>query len=293
MKEEVWEVIISPALSRAEGGALFIGTPEGKNHFYKVWANGLAADPLWKSWSYKSIDNPFIPRAEITAAESRMSAERFRQEMEASFEASGGMVLTSAMFPIVDVVPYPHDMYIAIDLAGFQTSDAGRKIERLDDHAIAIVAAHAGGWCIVDIVHGKWDTRETSLRIVKAFRDHRPRKIGIEKGIAKDAVLPYMEDEMARLKTYFNIEPLTHGNQRKTDRIAWALQGRAEKGRIQLKRGDWNRVFLQQAVDFPSHLSHDDLLDAVAYIDQLADPWMEMAVDTFDNWAPLDEVAGY
>lgn len=292
MKEEVWE-IVSPSLSLSEGGALFIGTPDGKNHFYELWVKGLQDDPEWKSWSHKSIDNPFLPRAEIARAESRMSAERFRQEMEASFEASGGMVLSSNMFPIVDTIPYPNDMYVAIDLAGFKPTEAGRKISRLDDHAIAVVAVHAGGWCIVDILHGKWDTRETSLRIVKAFRDYKPRKLGIEKGIAKDAVQPYMDDEMNRLKTYFTIEPLTHGNQRKTDRITWALQGRAEKGRIQLLRGGWNKVFLQQAVDFPSTLSHDDLLDAVAYIDQLADPWMEHFMDVEDTWAPLDDLAGY
>jgi hypothetical protein len=59
------------------------------------------------------------------------------------------------------------------------------------------------------------------------------------------------------LSTFFNIEVLKHGNQRKQDRILWALQGRAEKGRISLLRGDWNKKFLQQASDFPSTLSHD------------------------------------
>jgi hypothetical protein len=165
-------------------------------------------------------------------------------------------------------------------------------VSRLDDHAIAVVAVHAKGWCIEDIIFGKWDTRETSLRIVKAYRDYKPRKLGIEKGITKDAVQPYMEDEMNRLNTYFNIEPLTHGNQRKTDRITWAIQGRAEKGRIQLLKGAWNKTFLQQAVDFPSTLSHDDLLDAVAYIDQLADPWFEHE-DIVEDWEPLDDVSGY
>lgn len=292
MKEEVWEQIVSPALARAEGGALFIGTPDGKNHFYETWLNGIKPDPVWRSWTFKSIDNPFLPRAEIAAAESRMSTELYRQEMEASFEASGGMILSTDMFPIVSEVPYPNERYIAIDLAGFQTTDAGRKVSRLDDHAIAVVAVHAQGWCIEEIISGKWDTRETALRIVKAYRDYKPRKLGIEKGITKEAVQPYMTDEMNRLNTYFNIEPLTHGNQRKTDRITWAIQGRAEKGRIQLLEGAWNKKFLQQAVDFPSTLSHDDLLDAVAYIDQLADPWFDH-VDIVEDWEPLDDVAGY
>jgi phage terminase large subunit-like protein len=127
---------------------------------------------------------------------------------------------------------------------------------------------------------------------VKSFRDYRPVRIGIEKGMASNAVMPYLNDEMQRLGIYFTVEPLTHGNNKKTDRITWAMQGRAEKGRIQLVRGEWNKEFFEQAEDFPSPLAHDDLLDAVAYIDQLADPWID-GPDCYDDWVPLDEAAGY
>ena len=293
MKEEVWEMIISPQLARSEGGALFIGTPDGKNHFYELFVRGQnPAFPQWKSWHFPSIDNPFLPQAEIEEARARMSVERFKQEMEASFETGSGIVLTADMFSIVEEIPYPHDIYVAADLAGFEKVEGGRKLKKLDDHAIAIVANHAQGWTICDLIYGKWDTRETALRLVKAYRDWRPAKFGIEKGMAKNAVMPYLEDEQNRLGTYFLVEDLTHGNQRKTDRIAWALQGRAEKGRISLLRGEWNKDFLQQAQDFPSQLAHDDLIDAVAYIDQLAEPWWE-GPDALDTWEPMDALAGY
>ena len=59
-----------------------------------------------------------------------------------------------------------------------------------------------------------------------------------------------------------------------------------------MTRGDWNKVFLDQASDFPSRLAHDDLLDAVAYIDQLATPFIR-GEGVIDEWAPLDSVAGY
>lgn len=293
MKEEVWEMIISPQLARSEGGALFIGTPDGKNHFFELFNLGNNdAYPNWKSWHFASVENPFLPAAEIEERRRSMSAERFAQEMEASFEGGAGIVLTADMFSIVDEIPYPCDHYIACDLAGFQKVEGGRKIKKLDDHAIAVVANHVGGWCIVDIIFGQWDTRETALRMVKSYRDYRPLGFGIERGMAMNAVLPYLEDEMNRLGTHFNVEPLTHGNQKKTDRIAWALQGRADKGRIQLLRGKWNATFLQQAQDFPSQLAHDDLLDAVAYIDQISTPWWE-GPTYIDDWEPLDEVSGY
>ena len=293
MKEEVWEMIISPQLSRSEGGALFIGTPDGKNHFYDLWKQGQHPDfPNWKSWHFASVENPFLPRAEIEEAQNRMSKERFEQEMLASFEGGSGLVLTARMFTIVDDLPYPGDYYIAADLAGFEAVEGGRKLRKLDDSAIAVVLNHHGGWCVADIIYGKWDVRETALRLVKAYRDYRPLGFGIEKGTTYNAVMPYLEDEQNRLNTYFAVHPCTHGNQNKADRIAWALQGRAEKGRIQLLRGKWNKDFLSQAQDFPSKQAHDDLIDAVSYIDQLAEPWWD-GPDSIDDWEPLDKIAGY
>ena len=293
MKEEVWEMIILPALARSEGGALFIGTPDGKNHFYDLYLRGQDEEFTdWKSWHFVSAANPFLPRTEIEEAKNRMSLDRFKQEFEASFEASQNAVLSPAMFSIVTEEPYPGDYYVTADLAGFESSEAGRKISRNDDHAIAVVKVWRGGWCVVDIIYGKWDVRETALRLVKAYKDYRPVAFGIEKGMAKNAVMPYLEDEMNRLGMYFNVEDLTHGNQKKTDRIAWALQGRAEKGRIQLMRGRWNKLFLEQAADFPNPRAHDDLIDAVAYVDQIAEPWFD-GPDVIDDWEPLDEIAGY
>lgn len=301
MKEEVWEMIIRPQLARSEGGALFIGTPDGKNHFHATWLKAITgeAGDAWHAWTFSSRQNPYLPESEIEEMTKDMSEERMRQELEASFESGGGIVLTRDMFKVLNEDPYPGDTYIACDLAGFQPVESGRKIRRLDEHAIAVVVNGPFGWHIKDIVHGQWDTRETALQIVKAFRDHRPVAIGIEKGMAANAVMPYLMDEQNRLGTYFEVVQLTHGNQRKTDRIAWALQGRAEKGRISIKndsdRSDlhkWNKQFLEQCVDFPSPLSHDDLIDAVSYIDQLATPWYD-GPGVVDDWEPVDVIAGY
>ena len=294
MKEEVWEQIIRPQLARSEGGALFIGTPDGKNHFHKLWLEATTgeAGPAWKGWTYHSSHNPHLPASEIEEMTRDMSEERRRQELEANFESGGGIIMTRDMFPVLDQSPGLGDLYIAIDLAGFSKVEGGRKIRKLDDHSIATVRNGSFGWHVEEIVHGQWDVRETALRIVKAYRDWRPSAIGIERGMAMNAVLPYLMDEQNRLNTYFEVIPLTHGNQKKQDRIQWALQGRAEKGRLSLQRAEWNNTFLEQAVDFPSTLSHDDLIDSVAYIDQLATPWYD-GPGVIDEWEPIDPVAGY
>jgi predicted phage terminase large subunit-like protein len=151
-----------------------------------------------------------------------------------------------------------------------------------------VVKVNRDGWYIKDIIHGQWDVRETALRIMKAYKDYRPVALGIEQGIAKNAVLPYLEDEMKRLDLYFPIHDLKHGNTQKPERIRWALQGRAEKGRITLNVAEWTPQFIKQAASFPSPLAHDDLLDAVAYVDQLAsvvyfDVIADTGVEVFDE----------
>lgn len=307
MREEVWELIIEPQLMRAEGGALFIGTPDGKNHFYKLYQRGLPgamnektgtpwSELGWKSWNFSSTENPYLPVKELSNKIASMSKDRYEQEINANFEAAGGHILRPEDFRLVDAIPGPGDKYIAIDLAGFTKAEQGKTLVQRDSHAIAVVHSHAGGWCVENIINGQWDVRETALRIVKAFRDYRPVKIAVEKGVLKAAVMPYLEDEMARLNTYFNVDEVSHGNQLKAARISWALQGRAEKGRIQLLRGKdetkWIPEFLQQCSDFPNQLAHDDLIDALAYIDQIADPYYDGPL-TETYWEALDDVSNY
>lgn len=299
MRPEVFDLIIQPQLIRTEGTAMFIGTPDGKNHFHEFWLRGQSKEPKWDdwmSWNFPSVDNPYLPVSDINRAKDSMSTDHFRQEFMADFDSGTGYVLRPEDFKLVTELPGPGDTYVAIDLAGFEKVESGKTLARRDEHAITIVHAHQGGWCVREIVHGQWDTRETALRIVRAFRDYKPLKLGIEKGMAKAAVMPYLEDEMSRLNTFFNVEDLSHGNQLKADRIAWAIQGRAEKGRIQLLNGKngglWIPQFLQQAADFPNQLAHDDLIDSLAYIDQLADPYYDgPSVDTY--WEPLDSLTMY
>jgi hypothetical protein len=136
---------------------------------------------------------------------------------------------------------------------------------------------------------------------MKAWRKHSGVKMGIEQGISKTAVAKFIHEYQDQYGTYFEIFPLKHLNNKKEDRIKWALQGRADKGMITLENDQdldaedkWINKFLGQAVDFPNKLAHDDLLDAVAYaVDQLADTGMGWEMPAQDNWKPLDDLAGY
>ena len=65
MKPMVWEEIIYPSLADTRGKALFIGTPDGYNHFYDIYQKGLGFDLDWKSWQFKTVEGGFVPQDEI------------------------------------------------------------------------------------------------------------------------------------------------------------------------------------------------------------------------------------
>lgn len=86
MKQEAWTEALRPALSDRKGGALFISTPRGLNWFRDLWLLGqLPEQSEWRSWSFKTVDNPFIDPAEIEAARAILPSRVFRQEYEADF----------------------------------------------------------------------------------------------------------------------------------------------------------------------------------------------------------------
>ena len=90
------------------------------------------------------------------------------------------------------------------------------------------------------------------------------------------------------------ITDVTHGGKKKSDRITWALQGRLEHGKITFNKDPrWNGELESQLMDFPSKRSHDDLIDALAYIDQVSVADFMHTIELEEEWKPYDEIAGY
>lgn len=293
MKPEVWEQIIRPALADVKGEALFIGTPKGKNHFYNLVVEEPKEDPdNWAVWTFKSVENPTLDPKEIEHSRKSMSTDAFRQEFEASFASSGSGLFKEEWIIYDTNEPRDGEYYIAVDLAGYaeETSNIKSKLKRRDDHSIAIVKVHQGGWWVKEIRYGQWGVRETALQIIKAAKDVHAVMTGIEKGALMNAVLPYIDDTKRRLGVYPYIVPLNMGGKSKNERIVWALQGKMEHGRIKLNKGPWNQKFVEQLLDFPNPLAHDDLIDSLAYIDQMST--INYGIVELPEWQPMDQIAG-
>ena len=294
MKPEVWEQILRPALADQKGGALFIGTPAGRNHFYELYTYAQHGDDeTYEAWHFTSYDNPILDPEEIDIAKKSMSSYAFRQEFLASFEAMGSDVFKEDWIQVGTEEPDIGDFYIAIDMAGFEDKNKKRsKNTRLDNTAISIVKVNEHGWWVKEIVFGRWTFEETAQKIFEVVAKYEPVAVGIEKGISRQAIMSPLTDMMKRTSNFFRIEELTHGNKKKTDRIIAALQGRFEHGAITINEGDWNIEFLDELFQFPNPQVHDDLIDSLAYIDQLAKiPYYYDFEE--DNFEMVDTIAGY
>ena len=303
MKQEVWEMILRPTLADIKGGALFIGTPAGKNHFYQLWLDAQKEEyeKEWEAFQFNSTDNPFLDPLEIEAARSTMSTQAFRQEFEATFETFSGGIFKEEWLQYVDDDEFDHKkakaqghFVISVDPAGFEKAvkDRGLKSSKLDETAISVVKISQDEWLVKDILHGRWGIKETASNILNAAEDVEATTVGIEAGALKNAIMPYLEDEMRMRGRWVNITDVTHGGKRKQDRIVWALQGRMEHGKIKFRKADWNKHFIGQMLDFPSPLAHDDLLDSLAYIDQVSVSDFAQSID-LQEWEPLDNLSGY
>tara|TARA_R100000700_G_scaffold15776_1_gene21884 strand:+ start:317 stop:1597 length:1281 start_codon:yes stop_codon:yes gene_type:complete len=303
MKPEVWEMILRPTLADVKGGALFIGTPAGKNHFHKLWLEAQLPENEkdWESFQFVSTDNPFLDPDEIEAAKKSMSTQAFRQEFEATFESFSGGVFKEEWIKYEDDEEFDEDTasktgsyVVSVDPAGFEKSDKSRglKSSKLDETAISVVKVVGDEWLVKDIHHGRWNIKETAEKIITIAEDVNATTVGIEAGALKNAIMPYIEDEMRTRGSWINLTDVTHGGKRKQDRIVWSLQGRFEHGKIKFRKAEWNHHFISQMLDFPSPLSHDDLLDSLAYIDQVSVADFAQQIEVHE-WEPLDTVSGY
>ena len=89
--EYSWQAILEPTLAFREGKALFISTPTGFNHFKDLYDLGQSGGAVWKSWTFKSEDNPHLPKERIERAREQNSPDYFAQEYMADFTRATGL----------------------------------------------------------------------------------------------------------------------------------------------------------------------------------------------------------
>ena len=95
MRPEAWFEVLRASLSDRQGGAMFIGTPKGRNHFYDLWAKGVDGADDWESFQYTTIEGGNVPATEIEQAKQDLDERTFNQEYCAEFVTYSGLIYYS------------------------------------------------------------------------------------------------------------------------------------------------------------------------------------------------------
>ena len=88
----VWGEVVRPALSDREGSAIFLGTPNGHNHFYEIMQQAKnevqEGSDYWYWKIAKASETKLVKETELDAAKKQMTDEQYEQEYECSFTAA-------------------------------------------------------------------------------------------------------------------------------------------------------------------------------------------------------------
>ena len=82
----LWGEVIRPQLVDYEGWAIFIGTPKGKNAFYRRYRKATT-NPNWFTAIYRASETGVVAAAELEDARVDMTDDEYEQEFECSWEA--------------------------------------------------------------------------------------------------------------------------------------------------------------------------------------------------------------
>lgn len=89
MDPRAWPEVIRPTLSDYQGWASFIGTPAGRDWFYKIDRDEAGNElPGWFRFTIKASESGVIGPEELESLRLGMTDEQFAQEFECSFEAA-------------------------------------------------------------------------------------------------------------------------------------------------------------------------------------------------------------
>jgi hypothetical protein len=92
MSDLVWSSHLRPIMAERGGWCWFIGVPEGRNHYHKLYLEARKRENRaeWQTFTWWSED--ILPAEEVEKAKRDMPEEMFEQEFHASFRSFKGRV---------------------------------------------------------------------------------------------------------------------------------------------------------------------------------------------------------
>ena len=275
MKESTWAEVVRPTLTERQGGALFISTPRGFNHFEKIYHQAEDLND-WNRWLLPTSTNPHVPKSELQIARKEIGSYLFSQEYEAKFvELSGGMFQQDwfKRFTMEDTTVlndegfYEERTYIVTEDERVNDSSI-RKIatvdlatstkEQADFTVVTITGVTPKGKVLVYEVYRKRLEAPDIIPVLERYLDkYNLDYIGIEKAGFQLALIQIARREGLPVKEL-------KADRDKVSR-AMPLSARMEGGQVYfLSSGLWFDDLQRELLQFPEG-EHDDQVDSLAY----------------------------
>ncbi len=154
-----WEEVLRPTLIDLQGGATFISTPNGFNHFYDLsLMDGKDSD--YKYFHFTSLDNPHLNEGELLKMRNEMTEDRFDQEIMGEFRKKEGLVYKDFSRINTVVSELPQDFETLYTLGGV---DWGHT------HPCAVITIkkdYSGNYYITDEFYAPGKTEEEIVDVV-------------------------------------------------------------------------------------------------------------------------------
>ena len=88
----IWEEVVRPALADRKGAAMFLGTPNGKNHFYEMYRKAVQEmnnnNEEWFAATYRADETNVVDAKELESMKENMPDSKYRQEMLCDWSAA-------------------------------------------------------------------------------------------------------------------------------------------------------------------------------------------------------------
>lgn len=227
--------------------------------------------PTWPS-KYCMTDEEAVLTGKISLEDKKKQFGYvvYQTEMMNNPIGSEFQVFKKEMFtyiPYDDVMKMAKRAFMTIDTAISQKNSA-------DYTGIVINFVDREGFWNVMTFKRRMTPRELLDFIFEYWEKYSIEVIGIEKTTFQMALKEFFEEEMRKRGKYPRIVDLKHNQTKKEDRIRGGLLGRYEAHSIRHITG-YCEGLEDEELSFP-HGTHDDVLDALAYQDQIAEnPFME------------------
>lgn len=164
MRGSVFQEILLPALIDRRGWAVFMGTPNGPNHFRDMYYSALEDDSWFVNFLPITKTNA-LSESDVAMMKKMMDEEQFAQEMLCSFEASVRGAIYARQMELVEqeqrIGDYPVDralpVHLVMDLGHTDDTTMGFFQQKFDGNVM---------------VHAHHDSLKPIKHYIKYLRDY-------------------------------------------------------------------------------------------------------------------------